>query len=340
MNAPLPTRTTALSSNGTELTGAEILWEVLVREGVEVVFGYPGGAIMPAYDAMARYPIHHVLTRHEQGASHMADGYARALRKPGVAVITAGPGVTNGFTGIVNAQLAGSPVLCIGGQSQFEFRDMGALQEMSHLPFIEPVTTWARSIVDPARIPDTVAKAMRRCSTGSRGVSFIEAPMDLLMAPAQRPTDVAHGIVQPVNHPAPTDLDQILWLLERAERPMVLAGSKVYWDEAWEPLARFAEAAAVPVYTNGMGRGTLPPSHPYFFQHSRSAAMKEAEMQYPIIVDNDKKNWSTWGNTMWPTVYLIDKQGYVRTWWMGELNWKGAGMQKVMKQHIRTLLAK
>lgn len=261
-----------------QANGGQLFAEALHAQGVEHLFTLCGGHIAPIYLASEALGARVVDLRHEQAAVMAADGYARALRKPGVAVITAGPGVTNGFTGIVNAQLAGSPVLCIGGQSQFEFRDMGALQEMSHLPFIEPVTTWARSIVDPARIPDTVAKAMRRCSTGSRGVSFIEAPMDLLMAPAQRPTDVAHGIVQPVNHPAPTDLDQILWLLERAERPMVLAGSKVYWDEAWEPLARFAEAAAVPVYTNGMGRGTLPPSHPYFFQHSRSAAMKEADV--------------------------------------------------------------
>ncbi|HJL50859.1 MAG TPA: thiamine pyrophosphate-binding protein, partial [Polyangiaceae bacterium LLY-WYZ-15_(1-7)] len=140
MNAPLPTRTTALSSNGTELTGAEILWEVLVREGVEVVFGYPGGAIMPAYDAMARYPIHHVLTRHEQGASHMADGYARASGKVGVAVATSGPGATNLVTGIATAMLDSIPLVCITGQVPSFLIGSDAFQETDITGVTLPIT--------------------------------------------------------------------------------------------------------------------------------------------------------------------------------------------------------
>lgn len=260
-----------------QANGGQLFAEALKAQGVEHVFTLCGGHIAPIYLPASMMGVRVVDLRHEQAAVMAADGYARALRKPGVAIITAGPGVTNGFTGIVNAQLAGSPVVVLGGQSQFEYFDMGALQEMSHRPFIEPVTKWSRSIVDPARIPDHVASAFRQSATGQRGVSFIEAPMDLLMSGAER-REASSAVTRPVLYPDPEQIEQAAWLLKMAERPMILAGSAVYWDEAWDALAATAEAGGIPVYTNGMGRGVMPPSHPLFRQHSRGQAMRESDL--------------------------------------------------------------
>ncbi|MCA9603105.1 MAG: hypothetical protein KC417_13825, partial [Myxococcales bacterium] len=133
-SAELPNRV------GEELTGAEILWESLVREGVRVIFGYPGGAIMPAYDAMIRYPIHHVLTRHEQGAAHMADGFARASGKVGVCVATSGPGATNLVTGIATAMLDSIPMVCITGQVPSSLIGTDAFQETDIAGVTLPIT--------------------------------------------------------------------------------------------------------------------------------------------------------------------------------------------------------
>src|SRR5690554_53764 len=121
-------------------SGAEILWESLVREGVEVVFGYPGGAIMPAYDAMLNYPVHHVLVRHEQGAAHMADGYARATGKVGVALSTSGPGATNLVTGIATAAMDSSPIVCITGQVAVDLIGGDAFQETDVTGITLPIT--------------------------------------------------------------------------------------------------------------------------------------------------------------------------------------------------------
>ncbi|MEZ4643279.1 MAG: thiamine pyrophosphate-binding protein [Chloroflexota bacterium] len=122
-------------------SGAEILWECLVREGVEVVFGYPGGAIMPAYDAMLNYPVHHVLVRHEQGAAHMADGYARATGKVGVAIATSGPGATNLVTGIATAMMDSSPIVCITGQVAITAIGGDAFQETDVTGITLPITS-------------------------------------------------------------------------------------------------------------------------------------------------------------------------------------------------------
>ena len=142
------------------LTGAEILWECLIREGVDLVFGYPGGAILPAYDAMTRYPqIHHVLVRHEQGAAHMADGYARATGKVGVAVATSGPGATNLVTGIATAMLDSSPIVCITGQVATGVIGSDAFQEIDITGITLPITKHNYLITDADEIPATVREA-------------------------------------------------------------------------------------------------------------------------------------------------------------------------------------
>jgi len=260
-----------------QANGGQLFAESIHAQGVEYLFTLCGGHIAPIYLAAQMLGVKIIDLRHEQAVVMAADGYARASRKPGVAVITAGPGVTNGFTGIVNAQLAGTPLVCIGGQSQFECQDMGALQEMSHAPFIRPVAKWTRSITNPSRIPEFVGNAFRQANSGRRGVSFIEAPMDLLMAPTER-HEPRPCRLNPRSFPDPKDIDQAAWLLRMAERPMIIASSSVYWDEAWESLDRFARAAEIPVFTNGMGRGTMRPDHPMFFQHSRSQALREADL--------------------------------------------------------------
>ena len=150
-------------------TGAQLLWEALVREGVEVVFGYPGGAIMPAYDAMPAYPIRHVLVRHEQGAAHMADGYARASGKVGVAVATSGPGATNLVTGIATAMLDSSPVVCITGQVASPGLGTDAFQEIDTTGITLPITKHNYLVTKAHDIPATVREAFHVARSGRPG---------------------------------------------------------------------------------------------------------------------------------------------------------------------------
>ena len=163
---------------GQTLTGAQILWEALVREGVEVCFGYPGGAIMPAYDAMIQYPIHHVLVRHEQGASHMADGYARATGKVGVCVATSGPGATNLVTGIATAMMDSIPMVCVTGQVPSFVIGTDAFQETDITGVTLPVTKHTYLVTRPEDIAATIHEAFYVASTGRPGPVLVDITKD------------------------------------------------------------------------------------------------------------------------------------------------------------------
>src|SRR5512143_2931896 len=160
-------------------TGAEILWECLLREGVEVIFGYPGGANMPLYDAMLNYPIHHVLVRHEQGAAHMADGYARASGKVGVAVATSGPGATNLVTGIATAMMDSSPVVFITGQVHAHLIGGDAFQEIDVTGITLPITKHNYLITRADEVAQAVRNAFHLAGTGRRGPVLIDLARDL-----------------------------------------------------------------------------------------------------------------------------------------------------------------
>ena len=206
-------------------TGAQLLWEALVREGVEVVFGYPGGAIMPTYDAMPAYPIRHVLVRHEQGAAHMADGFARASGKVGVAIATSGPGATNLVTGIATAMLDSSPIVCITGQVSSTVLGTDAFQEVDTTGITLPITKHNYLVTRASDIPDIVREAFHVARSGRPGPVLIDITKDAQQAsvevqeskPPRRPRSV-------VGRAAETELDRAAALIDAAERPVIFAG--------------------------------------------------------------------------------------------------------------------
>src|SRR5881296_2736090 len=161
-----------------KLTGAQILWECLLRENVETVFGYPGGAILPAYDAMWRYPVHHVLVRHEQGATHMADGYARASGKVGVAIATSGPGATNMVTGIATAMMDSSPIVCITGQVGSKLIGSDAFQETDITGITLPITKHNYLVTRAEDVASTVLEAFAVAKSGRPGPVLIDITKD------------------------------------------------------------------------------------------------------------------------------------------------------------------
>lgn len=262
--------------------GGWLVARALKREGVEVVFTLSGGHIAAIYDGCLREGIRVVDTRHEQAAVHAAEGWAKVTRKPGVALLTAGPGVTDGITGLANAYLAGSPVLVIGGAAPQGLWDRGALQEMGQIELVRPITKWARSVHETGRLGEYTAMAFRQMLGGKPGPAFLEMPMDVLGGVVESeqifdPGDPVHYRYQGRTAPDPVMIEQAVALLEKAQRPVIMAGTAVWWCEAAEPLRQLAERLNAPVYLNGAGRGCLPPTHPLFFSGSRRKALEGAD---------------------------------------------------------------
>jgi len=262
--------------------GGWLVAKILKREGVEVVFTLSGGHIAAIYDGCLREGIRVVDTRHEQAAVHAAEGWAKCTRKPGVALLTAGPGVTDGVTGVANAYLANSPVLVIGGAAPLGLWDRGALQEMNQIDLLRPITKWARTVHETSRLGEYTAAAFRQMLSGKPGPAFLEMPMDVLNNFAD--TDTLFDPGEPANYrfggrtaPDPELVFKAAELLEKAQHPVIMAGTAVWWCDAAEPLRQLAERIQAPVYLNGAGRGCLPPTHPLFFTASRRKALEGAD---------------------------------------------------------------
>ena len=263
----------------TDLTGGELVATVLRGAGVGHVFTLCGGHILPIYDGCLTEGIRVIDVRHEQVAAHAADAYARLTRSIGVAVVTAGPGVTDAVTGVANAHAARSPLLLIGGAAPLGLRGLGALQEMEQVALMRPITKGAWSVPEIRQIPEVLTTAIRTALSGRPGPVFVEIPVDLLMTTVEaRLAPVPRGYVHRTAALADPDaVVRLAHLLSRAERPVVLAGSGVYWDDAAKALGAFAESAGVPVFMNGAGRGTLPADHPLAFAQARGFALGAAD---------------------------------------------------------------
>ena len=245
-------------------TGAEILWECLVREGVEVVFGYPGGAIMPTYDAMLDYPIHHVLVRHEQGASHMADGFARATGKVGVAMATSGPGATNLVTGIGTAMMDSSPIVCITGQVPAHLIGGDAFQETDVTGITQPITKHNFLVTSAEEVAGVVREAFYIARSGRPGPVLIDFCKNAQIGKTEfiYPDEPKLMGYHPPKHAHKADLGCAVQLIAEAERPVILAGHGVLESGAMEELAHFAAKTQTPVAMTLLGLGGLPASHP------------------------------------------------------------------------------
>ena len=253
------------SQSNPTLTGAEIIWATLVGEGVTTVFGYPGGAILPAYDALRKFPIHHVLARHEQGASHMADGYARASGKVGVCVATSGPGATNLVTGIATAMMDSIPLVCITGQVSSKVLGTDAFQEIDITGITLPITKHNFLVTRPEDIAPTIRKAFQIAVAGRPGPVLVDITKDAQQASATfdfaAAAPAAHR-PHPMLHADSSSIQQAIELISAAQRPVILAGHGVLISDACMQLRDFAERRQVPVASTLLGLGAFPTDHP------------------------------------------------------------------------------
>lgn len=247
-----------------KLSGAEILWECLMREGVEVVFGYPGGANMPIYDAMLNYAVHHVLVRHEQGAAHMADGYARASGKVGVAMATSGPGATNLVTGIATAMMDSSPVVFITGQVAAHLIGGDAFQETDVTGITLPITKHNYLVTRAEEIAEAVREAFYIARSGRPGPVLIDICKNAQIEKTDfvYPEEVKLPGYRPPSHAPEADLQKAVALLAGAKRPVILCGHGVLMSGAEEVLQHFAVKTQTPVAMTLLGLGAFPASHP------------------------------------------------------------------------------
>jgi acetolactate synthase-1/2/3 large subunit len=246
-------------------TGAQILWECLEREGVEHVFGYPGGAILPAYDALKGSSIHHVLVRHEQGATHMADGYARASGKVGVAVATSGPGATNMVTGIATAMLDSSPIVCITGQVGSKLIGSDAFQETDITGVTLPITKHNYLVTRPDELARTLREAFYVARSGRPGPVLVDITKDAQQSSCEFDWEAAKPQLpgyRPDLSPTAKESAQAIDLIHNARRPVILAGHGILVSGAMREARELAERTGIPVAMTLLGLGALPASHP------------------------------------------------------------------------------
>jgi acetolactate synthase-1/2/3 large subunit len=247
-------------------TGAQIVNECLVHEGVEVVFGYPGGAIMPVHDAMMEYPIHHVLVRHEQGAAFAADGYARASGKVGVGMATSGPGATNLVTGIATAMMDSSPTVFITGQVAASLIGGDAFQEVDVTGITLPITKHNFLITTVEDIAPAIKQAFFIAKSGRPGPVLVDICKNAQLESMEfeyPEEEISLPGYNPPKHAPVDDLKKAVELIQNAKRPVILAGHGILMSGAMQELREFAEKTQTPVALTLLGLGSLPASHPY-----------------------------------------------------------------------------
>ena len=262
------------------VSGAQLLARMLKREGVQHLFTLCGLHIAPIYAACVEEGIRVIDTRHEQAAAHAADATARLTRGIGVCAVTAGPGVTDALTGIANAYAASSPVLLLGGAAPTFNSGRGSLQEMEQVDLFTRITKWSDRVPSPERVPTYLSRGFRTMLTGRPGPVFLEVPWDVLSNGADEAECLMPASYRTRARQAGDAeyVERAAQLLAAAERPAVVAGSSIWWDDAAAQLAAFAERLGAPVYLNGAGRGCLSAEDPHFFSHTRKDALAHADV--------------------------------------------------------------
>lgn len=252
------------------ITGSEALMKALVAEGVETIFGYPGGAIMPVYDALYDYQdrLHHILVRHEQGAAHAAEGYARVTGRPGVCLVTSGPGATNLVTGIADALIDSTPMVCLIGQVARKLLGTDAFQETDVIGVTMPISKWNYQITNADEIPDVIAKAFYIAQSGRPGPVVIDitknAQQELLTKPFAYKCCQSIISYRPRLIPKADQLTAAAALINGAKRPYILAGHGVLIAKAENELMTFVEKTGIPVATTLLGQSCFPVNHPLY----------------------------------------------------------------------------
>ncbi len=286
--------------------GGDLALAALRAYGVTEMFTLSGGHVFPLYDAAhkAGFPIYDV--RHEQSAVFAAEAVAKLQRRPGLAVLTAGPGVTNGISGLTSAFFNASPVLVLGGRAPAFRWGSGSLQEIDHVPLVTPVTKYAATVTGTDRIPGEVAKALTAALTAHRGPAFLDLPLEVLFSSGDSAAPGSPEI--PVVQPDPEHVTRAATLLANADRPVIIAGSDVWGGDAIAELRAAAEALRIPVFTNGMGRGALPPGHPLAFAKARRPALNEADVVAVIGTPLDfRLGFGEFGTAQ--VVHIVDAPG-------------------------------
>ncbi|MCZ6559084.1 MAG: thiamine pyrophosphate-binding protein [SAR324 cluster bacterium] len=264
-----------------EISGGRLVAKALKNEGVDIIFTLCGGHIIDIYDGCLDEGIKIVDVRHEQVAAHAADGYARVTGKPGVAVVTAGPGTTDAVTGVANAFRAESPMLLIGGQGALSQHQMGSLQDLPHVDIMKSITKFSSTVSSTERVADMVSMAFRECFNGAPGPSFLEIPRDILDAKideeAARVPQAGAYRNRGKSIGDPRQIEKLAEILSKSERPVVLLGTQVWTCRGAEQAIRFAKSLDIPAFMNGAARGTLPPGDPHGFSLTRRYAFNKAD---------------------------------------------------------------
>ncbi len=272
----------------TRLHGGRLVAKRLREHGVTKLFTLSGGHLFSIYDGCRAEGVELIDVRHEQTAAFAAEGWAKVTRQVGVCALTAGPGVTNGMSAIAAASQNNSPVLVLGGRAPQLRWGQGSLQEIDHVPFVRPLTKLAATALETAEIPGLVDEAMRAATMPRSGPTFLDFPLDQVFMEAEDPEPAA-----PLPEPwrgAGADaraVERAAALLREAERPVIMAGTGLYWGRGEDALRALAEELRIPVFLNGLGRGCLPADHELFFSRARSAALGGADVALVIGVPLD-----------------------------------------------------
>jgi acetolactate synthase-1/2/3 large subunit len=272
-----------------EVHGGRLIAKRLRAHGVSRLFSLSGGHLFSIYDGCKEEGIGIVDVRHEQSAAFAAEGWAKATREPGVCALTAGPGVTNGMSAMASALQNGSPMLVLGGRAPSARWGQGSLQEIDHVPFVDPVTKLARTAEATADIPALLDEAFRTALEPPTGPTFLDFPLDQVFMEAGVDAD------EPVERPDPADapaadgeaLDRAAEMLRGASRPVVMAGTGLYWAHADRALGQLCHQLQLPAFLNGLARGCVAADDPFFFSRARGAALKNADLALVVGVPMD-----------------------------------------------------
>ena len=262
------------------LHGGRLVAKRLVAHGVSKLFTLSGGHIFSIYDGCREEGIEIIDTRHEQTAAFAAEGWAKATRQPGVAALTAGPGVTNAMSALASSLQNGSPVVTLGGRAPAMRWGQGSLQEIDHVPFVSPVTRFAHTVESTAEIPRAMDAAFAAALGPPSGPAFVDFPLDHVFMESDVDADSPARAVDHRSLPAAEGIERGIELLRGARRPVIMAGTGLYWAHGEGALRALAEEAEVPVFVNGLGRGCMPADHELFFSRARGKGLTEADVAW------------------------------------------------------------
>src|SRR4051812_26274224 len=266
--------------------GGRLVARRLKAHGVSRLFTLSGGHLFSIYDGCRAEGVEIVDVRHEATAAFAAEGWAKVTREPGVAALTAGPGVTNGMSAMASALQNHSPMVVLGGRAPAMRWGQGSLQEVDHVPFVRPVVKLAATAGATPEIPGLVDEAFTVACRPHTGPVFLDFPLDIVFMEAE--VEEAGELASlRAGHADEDELSRAVGLLEEAERPVIMAGTNLYWGHGEDALRELAEARGIPVFLNGLARGCLPADHELFFARARSSALKGADVALVIGVPMD-----------------------------------------------------